>query len=846
MNIRPVTNKEGFVKHKKPKNKRNSQDSAPGGFPRKGPPGSRSEESPYRPGKSFSKSPSKSHGKSHAKNDGKAKFQDFKSQRNRHPQESSPLRTEKISQELIDKSAARIKLWLSEGETLRSSRPLLQPTIDPLKAPLLSISLDPWQQDVLDRLIAGENVVVDAPTTAGKTRAVEAFFHLKVKDPQFRAVYTTPVKSLTNDKLLEFREMFGVNSVGISTGDVKESLDAPIVVATLESYRNSLVGTEPDLGRNIVIFDEYHYLQDESRGSSWEEAIILTPPSCQILMLSASVSNAEKFAEWIDRQGKRRTQLVRTLVRPVPLTPIVNVSGHWLCAEDIPQEFLKTPDRRLMEQALPYENLVKNLPALLDLKLTPSIIYTGKRADSENLAQLIVENLAPLPFEEAEAIGRKLQEVHQLNQCLTFFKPQMRRMIQTYGVAFHHSGLAPQARIAIERLLKEGLIRFCVATMGLSIGINFSVRSSLIADYERPGESGPTTYAEGEILQMLGRAGRRGKDVIGFSLWPTMEAYLKFGQSKREECHSKLRSDPTTLLGLVGRGMSLGAIENLYQKSFLKFENANIELRLIRKEEVLNKLASQELPCTSPVKEFGVFQTEVKDSKDQTIPKKAKCHTCPFVKNCHQYLAFRMKSRLAAMHVHLHQLSCLTDDEQLTPVGKVARFFPQTGGLLIAKLIVDGHFSANDLVKACELFACFSIPRHKDLFAASNYKFPFQANDLEKQLEIAYPVHLFPELYDAPFRQRTWHQLKDFNPQAGWFVRTWLKESIGWQDLAKQMTSPSFGQGDLMGAMFRIATYLQSLSSLEDQDFARTSRELRRHLLRAPLDFLGGNQSTAG
>ena len=96
-----------------------------------------------------------------------------------------------------------------------------------------------------------------------------------MNDPAFRAAYTAPVKSLSNDKLREFSDMFGTDNVGIATGDVKKNLTAPIVVATLESYSNSLLGVEPDLGRSLAVFDEYHFLQDSSRGSAWEEALIL-------------------------------------------------------------------------------------------------------------------------------------------------------------------------------------------------------------------------------------------------------------------------------------------------------------------------------------------------------------------------------------------------------------------------------------------------------------------------------------------------------------------------------------------------------------------------------------------
>ena len=210
---------------------------------------------------------------------------------------------------------------MQEAKRLQSSP--YQPPANPYD------ELDPWQARAVESLVCGKNVIVDAPTTSGKTRIVEAYLQKILKGLILEPV-TCPVKSLSNDKLIEFRDMFGAENVGISTGDVKENLHAPIVVATLESYRNSLLGVEPDLNRSLVIFDEYHYIQDSSRGSAWEEAIILSPENCQILLLSASLSNANEFAGWIESIQKRQTIIVNVERRPVPLADLIYLGGNWI------------------------------------------------------------------------------------------------------------------------------------------------------------------------------------------------------------------------------------------------------------------------------------------------------------------------------------------------------------------------------------------------------------------------------------------------------------------------------------------------------------------------------------
>ncbi len=506
---------------------------------------------------------------------------------------------------------------------------------------------------------------------------------------------------------------------------------------------------------------------------------------------------------------------------------MVYCGGAWLTSDNIPPDGLKELNPVLREKPLRHEDLVQRLPALIDLNLTPCIIYSGKRLDCENLAIMIEKSLKPLPQEHAERIGAILQAVHQEVGALSFIKPSLRRMIQTYGVGFHHSGLAPAARIAIERLVKEGQLRFCVATMGLSLGINFSVRSALISDYQRPGEQGMTNYAEGEVLQMLGRAGRRGKDVIGFSLWPNPESFTRLAHAKREPCNSRLRTDPTTILGLLGRGISLGTLEGIYNKSFLKFQQRKTDLRLVRKPDVENKLGGKTIPCESPAADYARFKNEEHDTM---------CPTCPYREPCHSYIAHRLSGRLASMHLHLHKVGCINRDETLTPLGAVAKYFPQSGGLLLSRMIVDGRISADKLIHAAELAAALCLPRFKEPGSDPLYKFPFDKAKLEGELQELYPLNIFPEVYDQPYGRRSYHQIKEWNPEAGWIVRQWLT-GMDWQSLVKNGATEYFGVGDLMGLMYRVATYLQSLAGMNRPEFSRAASALRRELLRSPLDL---------
>lgn len=689
--------------------------------------------------------------------------------------------------------------------------------------------LDPWQDDAVQALLAGANVIVDAPTTAGKTRVVEAYIDAHINEPGFRACYTCPVKSLSNDKLREFREKYGKESIGIATGDIKENLDAPVVIATLESYRNSLLGVEPDLDRSLVIFDEYHFLQDESRGSAWEEAIILTPFESQILLLSASLSNAGEFAEWLEHLTKRPSVLVQVAKRPVPLANMVWFQGSWLLAESLPNKVLPKKRSNYLEP-LSHEEVVPRLIDLISLNLTPCIVYAGKRLSCELLAGAIAQSLPPLERDDREKIGEILLAADKEYQALSFLKPSLRKMIQVYGVAYHHSGLAPLARLLIESLVKQGAMRFCTATMGLSLGINFSVKSTVISDAVRPGESGFTPYSASEVLQMTGRAGRRGKDVVGYSCWLNIQYYNRFGKTNRDRCESRLRNDPITYLGLVSREFTPGKIEQFYRKSFLKFRTSEKSAKLIRSSRIEKTLKANTIPCRSPASEYVLYHSE----------QNSVCYDCKLRRNCHKFISDSTKyPSLASLQLHLHYVGALNSSNSLNPLGEIARYFPQSGGFVIANMVLRNEITPENLLETAQLMGAFSLARFKSPEVPTTYRFPFKAENIEKDIDFFYPSALFPGLYETMKGQRKSAPMvfKEFNPLGGYAVDLW-NQGCEWKELLANCTNMQFGAGDVTGLLYRTASYLQSLSQGSQGELAFAAKELRESILRPPLQIV--------
>src|SRR3989454_9515810 len=180
---------------------------------------------------------------------------------------------------------------------------------------------DPFQLEALAAL-EFEDVLVTAPTGSGKTWIAREEIRRLLAAGR-RTWYTTPLKALTNSKYQEFSEEFGADRVGILTGDRKDNADAQLIVGTTEIYRNQLFDSlrgGSDVNADLVVLDEVHYLGDEDRGHVWEEAIILTPPRIRLLLLSATIGNADEFAAWIEEvRGVRCGVVARPGQRPVPL-----------------------------------------------------------------------------------------------------------------------------------------------------------------------------------------------------------------------------------------------------------------------------------------------------------------------------------------------------------------------------------------------------------------------------------------------------------------------------------------------------------------------------------------------
>ncbi|MBI2950300.1 MAG: DEAD/DEAH box helicase [Verrucomicrobia bacterium] len=347
---------------------------------------------------------------------------------------------------------------------------------------------DLWQQQAVSALRQGQDVVVHAPTGSGKTLIFELWSNQGKNRGQ--AIYTVPTRALANDKLAEWRARGW--DVGISTGDLSDNLPAPVIVATLETQRNRLIQGD---GPTLLVVDEYQMIGDEDRGLNYELALALAPAQTQLLLLSGSVANPHDVVKWLRRLG-RDAVLIRHDLRPVPLEEVHANSLNY----HVPSE-IRNYWPRLVVKALAED-------------LGPILIFAPRRQAAEQMAAELTRWL-PTPNPLALSQEQKVLVGEHLAKMLKS------------RIAYHHSGLSYAARAGvIEPLAKAGQLRVVVATMGLAAGINFSLRSVALA-----GASYRRDYVEqplkaDEILQMFGRAGRRGLDETGFVLITANEIRL--------------------------------------------------------------------------------------------------------------------------------------------------------------------------------------------------------------------------------------------------------------------------------------------------------------------------------
>ena len=453
--------------------------------------------------------------------------------------------------------------------------------------------LDSYQVAACRALEGGHGVLVAAPTGSGKTLVGEFAIHLALASGR-KCFYTTPIKALSNQKFHDLVERYGPEQVGLLTGDSTVNGEAPIVVMTTEVLRNMLYAQSSTLhGLGFVVMDEVHYLADRFRGAVWEEVIIHLPASVTVVALSATVSNAEEFGDWLETV-RGDTQVIVEEHRPVPLFQhvmagtrvydlfvdkgVLNPELVRLARDEERRTHVKH-DRRRQQRSTQTPWRSEVVQRLDRDGLLPSIYFLFSRAGCDEAVQQCLH--AGLRLTNSD----ERKEIRELALSATLGIPDDDLMALGFdpwvqalerGLASHHAGLLPVFKETIESLFQRGLVKVVFATETLALGINMPAKSVVIERLVKWNGETHVDLTPGEYTQLTGRAGRRGIDVEGHAvvLWQSglnPQSLAGLASTRTYPLKSSFQPSYNMAVNLVSR-MGRHSARQVLETSFAQFQ----------------------------------------------------------------------------------------------------------------------------------------------------------------------------------------------------------------------------------------------------------------------------------
>lgn len=621
--------------------------------------------------------------------------------------------------------------------------------------------IDAFQLEAMHHLAQGRSVLVTAPTGTGKTLVAE-YAIWRAQQQNQRVIYTTPLKALSNQKYRDLCTLYGSESVGLVTGDIVEHSKASIVIMTTEVYRNMLLeeGGDRFAGGNrltpasladvgYIVFDELHYLSDIGRGPVWEEAIICSPPTVQLVGLSATASNAEDLANWISRVHQPISLVVHT-ERAVPLEHYYfldnklhlvmnanaqrverfpNVGGEarlamaqrrgrrYSSGEDeeentrpaTPQPEVEAgsetsaSEEGESKKGRPKQHRVAEpgdiLNALRDASLLPTLYFLPGRKVVEEAAMSASRHT----FTSPEEAGMLRQEV---SEWLEHLPPEDRNLQQVHalidllprGLGFHHAGLLPALKVLVETLFARGHLRAVFATDTLALGVNMPARSVVIGSLSKFDGQEMRLLTPNEYSQVTGRAGRRGMDVRGsaiipYSHWEPFEPAFERITAELRPVSSSFAIRYNSVLSLWRPG-DTKHLRRICASSLREYQRYILweQRELLR----LEKLAERQQKARKAGKKKGLAS----DGALQALEKRReKIGAYP--------LSRSGAAELDGTIFALRALNYINEQDQLTLAGQLLRSIFHPSGIMLVDILMMGvldELTAAELAEVCSWF----------------------------------------------------------------------------------------------------------------------------------------------
>ena len=521
-------------------------------------------------------------------------------------------------------------------------------------------NLHDFQKWAIEGLVNGNHVLITAPTGTGKSMPAEFaidFFHSKGK----KSIYCSPIKSLSNQKFYDFTQKYPHISIGLITGDIKTNSSADVLIMTTEILLNKLyqlrsksprvnssTSFEMDIENELgcVIFDEIHMINDKDRGHVWENCIMMLPRHIQMIGLSATLDNPEKFANWLETRGSEENTfekivyLAKKLDRPVPLTHysfITANTGIFKAIKDksVHEEIRKMIDKPFVIQSakgefneIHYNNMSKMLNLfeknevrvkrqhvlnqvskyLVEQEMLPALCYVFSRKQLEKCANEITTPLLEFDSKVPYTIRRECEQIiRRLPNYQEYLNlPEYVNLVSLLekGIGIHHAGMMSILREIVEILFARGMIKMLFCTTSVAIGLNLPVKTAIFTDVNKHDGDCLTILQGHEYTQAAGRAGRLGLDSVGHvihlnNLFRNVESisYKTMLKGKPQSLVSKFKISFNLLLNLIDIGDN--NFINFAKKSMIK---GDIDKQLNEVQKNIEKLESEHNKMTETIK----------------------------------------------------------------------------------------------------------------------------------------------------------------------------------------------------------------------------------------------------
>lgn len=474
--------------------------------------------------------------------------------------------------------------------------------------------LDPFQSRAIRYLEQGFSVLVCAPTGTGKTLIAD-FLVDEILGSGGHVVYTAPIKALSNQKYREYTRAHEASAVGLITGDMVINREAPLRIMTTEILRNMLLEGEPLEELKGVIIDEIHFLDDEERGTVWEEVLIHLPRTVRILGLSATLANLDEFAAWLTFVRGSEVKVVRERKRAVPLTHwLANVQSGLVSASDYRENWLawrkelsdqpQAPAggrrgggrrRRRSGHAAPTttpHDIVEQLRA----GYLPALYFVFSRKQTEEFARQLAARVA-LPFVGPAESNRIQARLEQFEREYPLVLTDEHRAMYAKGIAFHHAGAHVAIKALVEELYERRLVYVLFCTSTFALGINMPARTVVFDSIMKYDGRSVVPLTVRQYMQKAGRAGRRGIDDHGhvvvrldYADYDNLrEDIARLHQGRYEPVSSSFNLSFNSVVSLI-RQHSMPEVREIVERSFLSF-HLQREARLLA--EQLPRLAQR-------------------------------------------------------------------------------------------------------------------------------------------------------------------------------------------------------------------------------------------------------------